>query len=105
MEVAVADDAFQVQEYQNESGQSPFAQWFNRLNPAAAAKITIALYRLRQGNFSNVKGVGAGVYQYKIDFGPGYRSYCGKDGERVIILLGGTDKRNACLVSLCRHVS
>lgn len=46
------------------------------------------------GNFSNVKGVGAGVFEYRIDFGPGYRVYFGKDGDTVVILLaGGTKKR------------
>jgi putative addiction module killer protein len=89
----LADDVVQVLEYLDESGQSAFARWFNRLNPNAAAKVTMALYRLRQGNFSSVKGVGSGVYEYKIDFGPGYRIYFGKDGERVVILLGGSDKK------------
>ena len=43
---------------------------------------------------SNVKGVGAGVYEYRIDFGPDYRAYFGKDGDRLVILLaGGTKKR------------
>jgi len=41
------------------------------------------------GNFSKVKGVGSGVYEYVIDFGPGYRIYFGKNGERLVILLGG----------------
>jgi putative addiction module killer protein len=42
----------------------------------------------------NVKGVGAGVYECRIDFGPGYRIYFGKDGEALVILLGGgTQKR------------
>jgi putative addiction module killer protein len=45
------------------------------------------------GNFSNVEGVGAGVHEYKIDFGPGYRIYFGKDGERIVILLGGSAKK------------
>lgn len=45
------------------------------------------------GNFSNVKGVGAGVFEYKIDFGPGYRVYFGKDGDRLVILLGGGTKK------------
>ncbi len=49
--------------------------------------------RLGQGNFSNVEGVGAGVYEIKIDFGPGYRVCFGKDGERVVILLGGSAKK------------
>ena len=49
---------------------------------------------MEQGNFSNVKGVGAGVYEYRIDFGPGYRVYFGKDGDYLVILLaGGTKKR------------
>ena len=49
---------------------------------------------MEQGNFSNVKSVGAGVHEYRIDFGPGYRIYFGKDGDRLVILLaGGTKKR------------
>ena len=59
----------------------------------AAAKVTIALTRMEQGNFSNAKGVGAGVYEYKIDFGPGYRIYFGRDGERIVILIGGGTKK------------
>jgi putative addiction module killer protein len=47
-----------------------------------------------QGNFSNVKGVGAGVYEYRIDFGSDYRIYFGKDGDRSVVLLaGGIEKR------------
>jgi putative addiction module killer protein len=89
----MADDVLQVLEYIDVAGKSPFAKWFDRLNPTAAAKVTIALYRLRQGNVSNVKGVGEGVFEYKIDFGPGYRIYFGKDGEPIVILLGGSDKK------------
>jgi putative addiction module killer protein len=63
------------------------------LNATAAARVTVALTRLSQGNFSNVEGVGAGVYELKIDFGPGYRIYFGKDGERIVILLGGSSKK------------
>jgi putative addiction module killer protein len=63
------------------------------LNAVAAARVTVALTRLGQGNFSNVKSVGAGVYELKIDFGPGYRIYFGKDGERLVILLGGSAKK------------
>lgn len=59
----------------------------------AAAKVARALYRLEQGNFSTVKGVGGGVFESKINFGPGYRVYFGQDGEALIILLGGGTKK------------
>jgi putative addiction module killer protein len=49
--------------------------------------------RLELGNFSNVKGVGGGVFEYRIHFGPGYRIYFGKDGETLVILLGGGAKK------------
>jgi putative addiction module killer protein len=49
---------------------------------------------MEQGNFSNVKPVGEGVLEYRIDFGPGYRVYFGRDGDALVILLtGGTKKR------------
>ena len=84
----------EVREYLDAEGKSPYAKWFDRLNAAAAVKVTTAVHRMEQGNFSNVKGVGAGVYEFKIDFGPGYRIYFGKDGDRLVILLaGGTKKR------------
>ena len=63
------------------------------MNAPAAAKVAAALYQLACGNFSNVKGVGAGVFERKIDFGPGYRIYFGKDGDMVVILLGGSSKQ------------
>ena len=84
----------EIKEYLDNQGSSPFAKWFNRLNAAAATKVSTGLYRLESGNFSNVKGVGAGVFEYKIDFGPGYRIYFGKDGDQLVILLaGGTKQR------------
>ena len=55
--------------------------------------MTTALLRLELGNFSNVKGVGAGVFEYRIGFGPGYRVHFGKDGNTVVILLGGGTKK------------
>jgi putative addiction module killer protein len=62
--------------------------------PAAAAKVTVAIARLEQGNLSNAKGVGEGVLEWRINFGPGYRVYFGRDGnEQVILLTGGTKKR------------
>ena len=52
-----------------------------------------AVTRISLGNFSNVEGVGSGVFEYKLDFGPGYRIYFGKDGDKLVILLGGGTKK------------
>ncbi len=80
--------------YLGTDGRSPFARWFEDIDPIAGAKVVRALARIEQGNFSNVKSVGEGVLEYKIDFGSGYRVYFGRDGERLVILLtGGTKKR------------
>ena len=82
-----------VREYLDRQGRSPYKLWFDRLNAPAAAKVATAVTRLSLGNMSNVKGVGSGVFEFKIDFGPGYRVYFGKDGERLVILLGGGTKK------------
>jgi putative addiction module killer protein len=83
-----------IEEFLTNEGISPFETWFLKLNAKAAAKVTTALARLEGGNTSNVKSVGAGVHEYRIDFGPGYRIYFGLDGKTLVILLaGGTKKR------------
>ena len=64
--------------YVASGGLQPFAAWFAELDPIARATVTRALVRLGQGNFSNVKSVGEGVHEYRIDFGPGYRVYSGR---------------------------
>ncbi|MBM3763346.1 MAG: type II toxin-antitoxin system RelE/ParE family toxin [Acidobacteria bacterium] len=79
--------------YVDESDKNPFSTWFESLDAAAAARVTVALTRLEQGNISNVKGVGSGVLEYKIDFGSGYRIYFGYDGRELVILLGGGTKK------------
>ena len=84
----------EVRYYIAAGGQEPFADWFTDLEIVARAKVTRAVARLEQGNFSNVKSVGQGVLEFRIDFGPGYRVYFGRDGETLVILLtGGTKKR------------
>ena len=83
----------EIREYIDTLGRSPFARWFDGLNAHAAAKVATALARMEQGNLSNARGVGAGVSEYRIDFGPGYRVYFGKDGDTLIILLGGGTKK------------
>ena len=83
-----------LREYLEERGISPFRNWFDALEVQAAAKVSTALTRLSLGNTSNCKGLGAGIFELKIDFGKGFRIYFGKDGEQLVILLaGGTKQR------------
>ena len=79
--------------YIDEHGGKRFAQWLEGLDATAAARVTIALARMEHGNLSNARGAGAGVFEYKIDFGPGYRIYFVARGDTVVILLCGGDKR------------
>jgi putative addiction module killer protein len=83
----------QLLEHVNAAGVSPFARWREKLDATARARITLAVFRLEAGNFSAAKGVGAGVFELRLDFGPGYRVYFGKDGEQLVILLGGGTKK------------
>ncbi|MEK7364838.1 MAG: type II toxin-antitoxin system RelE/ParE family toxin, partial [candidate division NC10 bacterium] len=82
-----------VREYLAADGSSPYRKWFNSLNAQAAAKVAIAITRIEQSNLSNAKSIGAGLHEYGIDFGPGYRIYFGRDGDRLVILLGGGRKK------------
>jgi putative addiction module killer protein len=83
-----------IREYQDRRNYSPFRDWFDGLNSEAARKVATAIYRIGLGNFSCVKSVGGGVHECRINFGPGYRVYFGKDGDRTVILLGsGTKQR------------
>ena len=81
-----------VRGYVDSTGRSPFAKWLRALNVQAAAKVATALERISDGNLSNVRAVGGGILEYKIDFGPGYRAYVGLHGDESIILLCGGDK-------------
>ncbi|HZQ11778.1 MAG TPA: type II toxin-antitoxin system RelE/ParE family toxin [Pseudolabrys sp.] len=84
----------EIRYYVAADGRQPFAEWFADLEPVTRARITRAIARMEQGNLSNVKPVGGGVLEVRIDFGPGYRVYFGRDGETLVILLtGGSKKR------------
>jgi putative addiction module killer protein len=85
--------AIKVVEYIRADGSNPFRAWFDDLDAQAAAKVATATLRLEMGNSSNVKWIGT-IGEYRIDWGPGYRLYLGRDGEALIILLvGGTKRR------------
>ena len=83
-----------VLEYLDAAGASPFRKWFDKLDAFAAAKVTMATTRMAMGNFGDHRSVGEGVIECRIDFGPGYRIYFGRDGDTLVILLsGGTKNR------------
>lgn len=82
----------ELHDYLDPEGRDPFAEWLSALDPQARAKVAAHLVRMKNGNFANVKGVQKGVFEKKIDWGPGYRIYFGKDGEDLVILLGGGSK-------------
>ena len=71
-----------------------FARWLTELRDARARmRITARIRRLSLGNPGDVKAVGEGVSEMRIDFGPGYRVYFVQPGNALVVLLAGGDKR------------
>ncbi len=69
-----------------------FATWIDELqDPRARARILVRIERLAAGNPGDVKSVGEGVSEMRIDYGPGYRVYFKRIGQKMIILLAGGD--------------
>ena len=82
----------EIREYIDERGRSPFGRWFNGLDARTAARVRTSLARMESGNLSNVRGVGREVLERRINVGPGYRVYFGRDGDTLIVLLAGGTK-------------
>lgn len=79
--------------YHAAPGVSPFDEWIAGLRDRqTVARIQKRLIRLRAGNPGDYKAVGAGVYELRLDFGPGYRIYFAFSGQQVVLLLCGGDK-------------
>jgi putative addiction module killer protein len=79
--------------YLTESGGKPFKEWLEGLKDITARqKVRIRLDHVRLGNLGKNRSVGEGVYELKIDYGPGYRVYYGLDRKTVVLLLMGGDK-------------
>jgi len=83
---------YRIEEY-TEGERSPFGEWFDDLDPMTAARVDRYIRRLEVGNFGAAKALRGGLYELRMDFGPGYRVYYGLDGKTLVILLGGGDKR------------
>ena len=84
--------SFEIREYV-ENGRSPCAQWFGGLEKVTAARVSTYIRRMAAGNFGAAKSLQEGVFELRMDFGPGYRVYYGREGRAIIILLGGGSKR------------
>ena len=70
-----------------------YAKWLNDLRDVRGrARILVRIERLASGNPGDVKPVGEGISELRIDYGPGYRVYYKKHGQEVVILLAGGDK-------------
>ncbi|MDH5835364.1 type II toxin-antitoxin system RelE/ParE family toxin [Luteimonas kalidii] len=84
----------EVREYQTSDGRCPFGAWLAGLRDRQARiRILGRLDRMRAGLRGDWKAVGKGVFELRVDHGPGYRVYCGQDGDTLVLLLCGGDKR------------
>ena len=84
--------SFEIRQFL-EGDRSPFAEWFDRLDAVTAARVDRYIRRLEAGNFGAAKPLRDGVFELRLDFGPGCRVYYGREGKTIIILLGGGSKR------------
>ena len=81
-----------IREYITPQGKNPFRDWLRRIDLRVQARIQARVLRFEAGNLGDHKSVGDGVWEARLDFGPGYRLYFGKDGSSMILLLIGGDK-------------
>jgi putative addiction module killer protein len=81
-----------VREYLTTAGENPFRGWLKSLGTKSRARVQARVLRFELGNLGDHKSVGAGVWEARLDFGPGYRDYFGRNGPIVLVLLCGGDK-------------
>ena len=85
---------FGLLDYQMADGRDPFKEWLADLAVRQArARVAVRVQRMAAGNFGDHKPLSDGVWELKIDHGPGYRVYYAQAGRRVLLLLVGGDKR------------
>jgi putative addiction module killer protein len=85
---------FRILRYVNAAGTDVFGEWLNRLSDVKArAKVAARVARLEAGNFGDCKPLRGGVWELRVDHGPGYRVYCARAGRDIVLLLCGGDKR------------
>lgn len=80
--------------YQTEQGDVPLTQYLTKLRDTrAVVKISTRINRVGAGNFGDHKSVGGGLWEMRIDYGPGYRVYYCFEGDKIVLLLCAGDKR------------
>ncbi len=86
--------AIEVRRYVTKTGKDVFGEWLAGLKDnRTRAKILVRIDRLWAGNFGDCKSLRGGLFELRIDWGPGYRVYYAPDGETSVLLLCGGDKR------------
>ncbi len=94
----------ELHEYIDRHRRNAFERWYENLEDDTRARVAVTLDRLSRGS-SATKGVGAGVMELRLYFGPGYRVYFGRDGDKLVILLGGgTKKRQAADIAAAQQL-
>lgn len=103
------DNEYSIEIYSTEDKKEPFIEWINSFKDEKVMNsLVLRIERLKKGNFGDFKFFD-GLYELRIDKGPGYRVYCSKQGKKIILLLGGGDKNtqrkdiNKCLFYLEDH--
>jgi len=81
-----------VREYLAKDDRSPYREWLETLDATVRGRIQARVFRFELGNLGDSKSVGEGVWEARLEFGPGYRLYFGRHGNTVILLLLGGDK-------------
>lgn len=85
---------YQITDYLTDDGRDPMKEWLSRLaDRQARARILVRVQRMAAGNFGDCKPIADGVWELRIDHGPGYRVYYARAGEKLLLLLTGGDKR------------
>ena len=84
--------AVTVREYETADGKVPFREWLATLDPTARARVQARIVRFETGNLGDHRGVGGGVQEARVMFGPGYRVYFGQGGSMLVLLLLGGSK-------------
>ena len=84
----------EIAHYLTPEDRDVYQEWLDDLaDRYAKARVMTRVERLRQGNFGECRPLESGVWELKIDWGPGYRIYYAKAGQRLVLLLIGGDKR------------